>query len=251
VLLFDEVEKAHPDVFNVLLQILDDGRLTDNKGRVVDFSNTLIILTSNVGSRRILSMSQANNMKNANGVVVNVKTASGVVEDRGAEYAEMRTAVKSELGNKFRPEFLNRLDEIIVFDTLRPQEITEVASLMLKDFIRQCRESDIELSTTQQVSEALAETGYSAAYGARPLRRAMQRMCEDAVAEALLGGFVNANEKLTIDHFDGKVVLTNQRGEKQTHAPTAGQGIEEDSAPEMPGDSMNDLMSSLKPATAL
>jgi ATP-dependent Clp protease ATP-binding subunit ClpC len=215
VVLFDEVEKAHPDVFNVLLQILDDGRLTDNKGRVVDFSNTMILLTSNVGSQQALSIAQK---------------PQGVGEEHDAdkEYALMRAAVKAELGRSFRPEFLNRLDEVVVFESLKLNEVSQVATLFLDDFIQTCRENDIKLSTTPRMSEALAEAGYSATYGARPLRRAMQRMCEDAVAEAMLAGFVNAGENLEMDYHDGEVILTNQAGATHMHAPMLGGGIEED-----------------------
>merc|ERR1711879_996737 len=118
VILFDEVEKAHPDVFNVLLQVLDDGRLTDNKGRTVDFSNTMLILTSNVGSRKILSLAQQ---------------ASGDSSQRKLQHESMRSAVKGELNQRFRPEFLNRLDEVIVFEALNTKELGSVADLMLKD----------------------------------------------------------------------------------------------------------------------
>jgi len=220
VVLFDEVEKAHPDVFNVLLQVLEDGRLTDNKGRVVDFANTMLILTSNVGSRKVLSMQRAAGSASA-------KKNSAAREQA---YSEMRAAIKGELGNSFRPEFLNRLDEVIVFESLTESEVGEVASIMLKEVVLRCQENDIELKTTSKLTDALVRSGYSPTYGARPLRRAVQRMCEDAVAEAILGGFVNAGERLELDaEGDGEsVVLKNQKGKKRLHVPTAAQGIEED-----------------------
>lgn len=215
VVLLDEVEKAHPDVFNVLLQVLEDGRLTDNKGRVVDFANTMLILTSNVGSRKILSLSRPNGAANE--------------DAREMEYGRMRAAVKGELGNAFRPEFLNRLDEVIVFEALKPLEVGQVADLMLEELVQRCSENDIELKTTKKLTAALVEEGYSPSYGARPLRRAVQRMCEDAVAEAILGGFANAGERLELD-ADGKggIVLKNQKGKTRVHVPTAAQGIEDD-----------------------
>jgi len=214
VVLFDEVEKAHPDVFNVLLQVLDDGRLTDNKGRTVDFSNTMLILTSNVGSRKILSLAQQ---------------ASGDSSQRKVQHASMRSAVKGELNQRFRPEFLNRLDEVIVFEALNTKELGSVADLMLKDLVQLCAQSNIKLSVTQKLTDALVDSGYSAKYGARPLRRAMQRLCEDAVAEAILEGFVKEGETLKLNH-DGKqtVILVNQRGAKRMFKPSTAQGIEEE-----------------------
>ena len=218
VVLLDEVEKAHPDVFNILLQVLEDGRLTDNKGRVVDFANTMLILTSNVGSRKILQMQQA-------------ASAAKGKEGREQAYAQMRSAVKGDLGTAFRPEFLNRLDEVIVFESLTPPEVGEVAAIMLQEVVERCQENDILLKTSPKLVDALVESGYSPTYGARPLRRAVQRMCEDAVAEAILGGFVKEGERLELDADGaGGVILKNQKGKKRTHVPTAAQGIEEDTA---------------------
>ena len=216
--LMDEVEKAHPDVFNILLQVLEDGRLTDNKGRVVDFSNAMLILTSNVGSRRILSMSQQ-------------ESSSTSEASRGELYTKMRAAVKAELGGAFRPEFLNRLDEVIVFEALRPSEVTVVAGFMLAEIAERCEESEIALTWTAALTDLVVRSGFSTTYGARPLRRAVQRLCEDAVAEAMLGGFVVAGEKLEIDADDnGDIILRNQKGKTQTYSPGASQGIEEEEA---------------------
>jgi len=213
VVLLDEVEKAHPDVFNILLQVLEDGRLTDNKGRTIDFANTMLILTSNVGSRRILQMANAD---------------AGLSGD--AAYSSMRSAVKAELGSAFRPEFLNRLDEVIVFEALSPQQQGSVAALMLKELVGRCEENEVTLKTTPQLTDAIVQSGYSATYGARPLRRAVQRLCEDAVAEAILGGFVQPGETLTLDASKkaGEVVLTNSKGKTRVHEASAAQGIEED-----------------------
>jgi len=211
VVLMDEVEKAHPDVFNILLQVLEDGRLTDNKGRVIDFSNAMLVLTSNVGSRKILQMAG---------------------EQGDDAYPKMRAAVKAELGSAFRPEFLNRLDEVIVFESLKPSEVETVAGLMLKDLVERCDEEGFQVKWTPALTKLVVRGGFSSVYGARPLRRAVQRFCEDAVAEAVLGGFVGEGEslELDVDSKSGDVLLRNAKGKTQRHAVTAGQGIEEEEA---------------------
>jgi len=217
VILLDEVEKAHPDVFNLLLQVLEDGRLTDNKGRTVDFSNAMLILTSNVGSRRILQMAKDEMMTGSEAA------------DREASYGRMRVAVKGELGNAFRPEFLNRLDEVIVFESLRPSEVSTIAGLMLTELSSRCEESEVRVSFTPQLTDAVVRAGFSSSFGARPLRRAVQRLCEDSVAEALLGGFVVAGDTLRVDSDnEGNVILENPSGKTRVHKASASQGIEED-----------------------
>ena len=212
VVLLDEVEKAHPDVFNVLLQVLEDGRLTDNKGRTIDFANTMLILTSNVGSRKILQ-------------------TSGLFKDADKAYSQMRAGVKEELGKAFRPEFLNRLDEVIVFESLNQDQTQQICGLMLKELVDRCEENEVELKYTKKLTKAIVGEGYSPTYGARPLRRAVQRLCEDAVAEAMLGGFVNAGEKLELDagKKPGEVILKNSKGKTKVHEASAAQGIEDDS----------------------
>jgi len=213
-ILMDEVEKAHPDVFNLLLQVLEDGRLTDNKGRLIDFSNSMLILTSNVGSRAILDLAQRSE-------------AASFADDAG--YARMRGAVKRELGTKFRPEFLNRLDEIIVFSALEKMEVSQVAELMLQQLVGRCREQELELTYGAALKELIVQEGFSRSYGARPLRRAIQRLCEDSVAEAVLEGFVLPGEAFTLDaDTDGSVLLYNVRGETRVTPQRAGQGIEDD-----------------------
>jgi len=214
VILMDEVEKAHPDVFNILLQVLEDGRLTDNKGRVIDFSNAMLVLTSNVGSKRILQM--------------------GGGQGGDEAYTAMRTAVKQELGSAFRPEFLNRLDEVIVFESLVPSEVETVAGLMLEDLADRCDEEGIEVTWTAELTKLVCRGGFSKSYGARPLRRAVQRFCEDAVAEAVLGGFVGDGGKLEldVDKKSGDVLVRNAKGKTQIHKATGGQGIEEEGAAE-------------------
>lgn len=207
--LFDEIEKAHPDVYNVLLQVLEDGRLTDNKGRVVDFTNAMLVLTSNVGSQQIL----------------NIASGGG----GGGGYEAMRGAVRREMSSRFRPELLNRLDEVVVFEALSRAEVSEVAQLYLAQLQRRCAdEMQISLDLSPALSDAIVERGYSPAYGARPLRRAVQALCEDAVAEASLDGFVGEGESLGLDSDgEGRVLLRNKRGKTRTYEPaTAAGGIE-------------------------
>jgi len=213
-ILMDEVEKAHPDVFNILLQVLEDGRLTDNKGRTVDFTNAMLILTSNIGSRTILKLAD---------------TAPAATADSSA-YTTMRRAVKRELADRFRPEFLNRLDEIIVFSALARDEVMEVARLMVAQLQRRCEDMEVKLELTSRLRELLVAEGFSPKFGARPLRRAVQRLCEDAIAEAVLDGFVQPGEALTLDaDSSGRVLVRSARGEVRAHDQGEGQGIEESS----------------------
>ena len=172
VVLFDEIEKAHPDAFNILLQILEDGRLTDAKGRVVDFKNTIVILTSNIGARAI-----------EKGQSLGFQTGG---EDN--KYRKMKDVVMDELKNNFRPEFINRIDEIIVFHPLSKEEIAEIVDVMLKEVRTRLKEQEYGLELTAEVEAMLAEEGYNPSYGARPLRRAIQRLIEDPLAEEILTG---------------------------------------------------------------
>jgi ATP-dependent Clp protease ATP-binding subunit ClpC len=174
VLLFDEIEKAHPDVFNMLLQLLDDGHLTDAKGRKVDFKNTLIILTSNIGSKVI--------EKGGGGLGFDFET------QQDANYNRIRTLVNEELKAYFRPEFLNRLDDIIVFTQLAKDEVKQIADIMLRDVATRLTEKGITLQVTDRFKERVVQEGYSPSYGARPLRRAIMRLLEDPLAEAMLSG---------------------------------------------------------------
>jgi ATP-dependent Clp protease ATP-binding subunit ClpC len=198
VVLFDEIEKAHPDVFNLLLQILEDGRLTDAKGRTVDFKNTLLIMTSNIGSKVI--------EKGGGGL------GFEFAEDKSeSQYNRIRSLVNEELKNYFRPEFLNRLDEIIVFRQLNKEEVTEIAEILLKDVFTRLTEQDITLQVTDKFKERLVEEGYNPAYGARPLRRAIMRLLEDVLAEEMLSGRVKDGDTALVDiDSEGKVVITRQ-----------------------------------------
>jgi ATP-dependent Clp protease ATP-binding subunit ClpB len=177
VVLFDEIEKAHPDVFNVLLQLLDDGRLTDSQGRTVDFKNTVIIMTSNVGS----------------GTLIEAGAAGADAFEQAAE------AVRLQLRDHFRPEFLNRVDEIIVFKPLSETQLMEIVRLLLAGVERRLAESRISLEVTDSARTLVARQGYDPVYGARPLRRAIQRSIENPLARRILAGDVPPGSKVTID----------------------------------------------------
>ncbi|HDX9577447.1 TPA: ATP-dependent Clp protease ATP-binding subunit [Bacillus pseudomycoides] len=183
VVLLDEVEKAHPDVFNILLQVLEDGRLTDSKGRTVDFRNTIVIMTSNVG---------ADALKRNKHLGFNV-------QDEGRDYADMKGKVMDELKKAFRPEFLNRIDEIIVFHTLEKKHIKEIVTLMVEQLVKRLKEQEIDLELTDTAIEAIADKGFDPEYGARPLRRAIQKHVEDRLSEELLKGVVEKGQKVVFD----------------------------------------------------
>ena len=195
VVLFDEIEKAHPDVFNLLLQLLEDGRLTDSKGRTVDFKNTLIIMTSNIGSKVI----------EKGGGGLGFEFSGEAVED--TQYNRIRSLVNEELKQYFRPEFLNRLDEIIVFRQLSRDEVKEIAEIMLKEVFGRMEEKGIHLSVTEAFKERLVEEGYNPSYGARPLRRAVMRLLEDSLAEEFLSGRLGEGDSAIVDVNDAKQVV--------------------------------------------
>jgi len=195
VVLFDEIEKAHPDVFNLLLQLLEDGRLTDSKGRTVDFKNTLIIMTSNIGSKVI----------EKGGGGLGFEFSGEAVED--TQYNRIRSLVNEELKQYFRPEFLNRLDEIIVFRQLTRDEVKEIAEIMLKEVFGRMEEKGIHLSVTDAFKERLVEEGYNPSYGARPLRRAVMRLLEDSLAEEFLSGRIGEGDSAMVDVNDDKQVV--------------------------------------------
>jgi len=195
VVLFDEIEKAHPDVFNLLLQLLEDGRLTDSKGRTVDFKNTLIIMTSNIGSKVI----------EKGGGGLGFEFSGEAVED--TQYNRIRSLVNEELKQYFRPEFLNRLDEIIVFRQLSRDEVKEIAEIMLKEVFSRMEEKGIHLSVTEAFKERLVEEGYNPSYGARPLRRAVMRLLEDSLAEEFLSGRLGEGDSAIVDVNDAKQVV--------------------------------------------
>ena len=192
VVLFDEIEKAHPDVFNMLLQILDDGILTDSQGRRVDFKNTVIIMTSNVGARLITEQRQF-------GFGVTDNTTTETENDR-----RIRENVMSELKKAFRPEFLNRVDDMIVFKQLNRTDIENIARRMLTSLDKRVNDLEMQLQVTDSANEKLAEAGFDPVYGARPLRRAIQSKVEDPLAEKLLEGIFRAGDTVTVDYTDGE-----------------------------------------------
>lgn len=207
VVLLDEVEKAHPDVFNTLLQILEDGRLTDAKGRVVDFKNTLLIMTSNIGSKAI--------EKGGGGLGFEFS------EEAESQYNRVHARVMEEIKGYFRPEFINRVDEIIVFRQLNKEEVTSIADILLREISERLQqEREITLEVTEQFKERIVEEGYSSTYGARPLRRAIMRLLEDSLAEAILHNQVNAGDTAVVDvNDDGEVkVLPSQQRQPQLQA---------------------------------
>lgn len=180
VILFDEIEKAHPDVFNVLLQILDDGRLTDGKGRTVDFRNTVIIMTSNI--------------------------ASDTIQDLADNYEALKEKVFDQLKRTMRPEFLNRIDEIIIFRPLKLEHVKKIVEILLKDLLRRLNEKNIKLNVTERAEEFLAREGYDPAYGARPLRRTIQRYIETPLSKEILDGKIKEGE-VTADYEESRIVF--------------------------------------------
>ena len=184
VVLFDEVEKAHPDIFNTLLQVLDEGRLTDSSGRVVDFTNTIIVLTSNVGARKLADF----------GTGIGFSTPSSMLQ----EQSKMDGIIKKELKNKFSPEFLNRLDDIIVFDQLESEDVIKIVEIELYKFIDRMERQGYTIKFNKNAKEFLAKEGYDQKYGARPIKRAIQRYVEDVVADAILDGLLKEGKTYTI-----------------------------------------------------
>ncbi len=192
VVLFDEVEKAHPDVFNALLQILEDGRLTDGQGRVVDFKNTVIVMTSNAGAHTLKKQT---------------RLGFGSSGDTEKGYEDMKESIMGEVKHIFRPEFLNRVDEIIVFHALDQEHIDRIAKLMLKTVSQRLLERGISLQISEEAVSLLSKAGFDTQYGARPLRRAIQRMVEDALSEELLAGKIHLGEDIRVGVADDKLVF--------------------------------------------
>ena len=210
VVLFDEIEKAHPDVFNLLLQLLEDGRLTDSKGRTVDFKNTLIIMTSNIGSKVI----------EKGGGGLGFEFSGENAED--SQYNRIRSLVNEELKQYFRPEFLNRLDEIIVFRQLTRDEVKLIADIMLKEVFGRLTEKGISLTVSEAFKERLVEEGYNPSYGARPLRRAVMRLLEDSLAEEVLSGRIKEGDTAEVDVDDNKQVIVRHLNDSVQQPELAG-----------------------------
>ncbi|MCH5354024.1 MAG: ATP-dependent Clp protease ATP-binding subunit [Acutalibacter sp.] len=200
VVLFDEIEKAHPDVFNILLQILEDGRVTDSQGKTVDFKNTVIIMTSNVGARLITEKQKSLGF-------------SQEQETEGSDFEKIKELVMGELKNLFKPEFLNRVDDIIVFHKLTKENISAIAGKMLAGLQAKLRDMDITMDFTPEAIAAVAEKGNDPIYGARPLRRVIQNEIEDSISEKLLEGTVTAGKRYRCTFEDGKFTVSEQKSE--------------------------------------
>ncbi|MCL2611370.1 MAG: AAA family ATPase, partial [Defluviitaleaceae bacterium] len=197
VVLLDEVEKAHPDIFNILLQVLEDGHITDSQGRKVSFKNTVIIMTSNAGAKSIINPKKL-----------------GFTSDTSAEksYEEMKKNVMSEIKDIFRPEFLNRIDDITVFHPLSEEDIKEIATKMINEVIDRVKGNlKIVLYVTEEAIDQIAKEGFDTAFGARPLRRAIQAKIEDTLAEEALSGNISEGSKIQIDYEDDEFVVKNNR----------------------------------------
>ena len=200
VVLFDEIEKAHPDVFNILLQVLEDGRLTDSKGRTVDFRNTVVIMTSNVGAEAL---------KYQKNLGFNIGSSEG-------KHKNMKGTMLEELKKAFRPEFLNRIDELIVFHSLEKEHLKEIVSYMAASLMKRLKEQNIELELTPAALEKIAEEGYDPQYGARPLRRALQKHVEDRLSEELLKGTVLTGQVVVFDYVDGEFIVRGKEASVST-----------------------------------
>jgi ATP-dependent Clp protease ATP-binding subunit ClpB len=186
VILLDEVEKAHPRVFDLFLQVLDDGRLTDSHGRTVDFRNTVIIMTSNIGSQYLLSI-----------------PFDGDERAIEREFERAKEKVLEELKYYFRPEFLNRIDEVIVFKPLTMKELLQIVDLLVQSVNKRLADKNIHLELTEQAKEQLVKLGYEPAYGARPLKRTIQRYLENPLADKIIRGEVKEGDKVCVDYSDG------------------------------------------------
>lgn len=193
IILFDEIEKAHYDVFNIFLQILDDGRLTDSKGKIIDFKNTIIIMTSNVG---------ANKIKKEKVLGFNTK-----INSEKDNYDKMKEVMMNEAKNIFKPEFINRIDDIVVFHQLEKRHIQKIVKLMTKDLIKRLKDMDIELKLSDDTLDLICSAGFSLEYGARPLKRAIQKELEDRLSDAIIRGDIYKGSHVFVDIEDGKVVF--------------------------------------------
>jgi ATP-dependent Clp protease ATP-binding subunit ClpC len=230
VLLLDEIEKAHPDVFNILLQILEDGRLTDSQGRTVDFRNAIVIMTSNVGAAQI-----------AKNTGIGFTVGEG---DTGVSFDEMKTRIMSELKKVFRPEFLNRIDDVIVFHKLAKDEIREIVELLLKRIRESLAEREMSLNLSDDAADLLVEKGWDPSMGARPLRRAIQRYIEDPLADEVLAQNVDPGSTVEVertgDGDDSEVKITIVKPARKREAVGVGAKGGGEDAPELEGDSSDE-----------
>jgi len=191
VVLFDEVEKAHPDVFNILLQVLDDGYLTDSKGRKVDFRNTILIMTSNLGATTLRDE----------------KSVGFGAADKANDDKAVAATIRATLKKAFRPEFLNRIDETIVFHSLNKEELHEIVKLMSQEIVNRVAQQGIKIKITPAAIDVVAKAGFDPEYGARPIRRALQTEVEDRLSEELLTGAIKVNDQVTIGATKGAITI--------------------------------------------
>jgi ATP-dependent Clp protease ATP-binding subunit ClpC len=197
VILLDEIEKAHPDVFNILLQVLEDGRMTDGQGRTVDFRNTIIIMTSNVGVENLQR---------------NKAMGFARIVDEAEDYSRMKEKVMEQLKHTFRPEFVNRIDELIVFQSLAEDELKQIVDLLLKDLRQRLQDSGYDLEISDAARSLILKEGYDPAYGARPLKRAIQKLVEDKVSEEILKKTVETGDTIKLDTADNEMMVSAVRG---------------------------------------
>jgi ATP-dependent Clp protease ATP-binding subunit ClpC len=229
VLLLDEIEKAHPDVFNILLQILEDGRLTDSQGRTVDFRNAIVIMTSNVGAAQI-----------AKNTEIGFTVGEG---DTGVSFDDMKTRIMSELKKVFRPEFLNRIDEVIVFHKLAKDEIREIVELLLKRIRESLADQELSLNLSDDAADLLVEKGWDPSMGARPLRRAIQRYIEDPLADEVLaqnldpGSTVEVDKAPEDDEREMTITVVKPARKREAVGVGAKGGDDDGATPELEGDS--------------
>jgi len=230
VLLLDEIEKAHPDVFNILLQILEDGRLTDAQGRTVDFRHAIVIMTSNIGASEIAR---------------NTPLGFSVSDDEtGISYEDMKNRITGELKKVFRPEFLNRIDEVIVFHKLQREEIKEIVELLLRRIRKSMAERELSLNLSEEAKDLLVEKGWDPSMGARPLRRAIQRYIEDPLADEVLRHNMAAGSTVEIDRKEGegekdepevRVTITAPKRKKREPVAVGAKGEGGDTEPSAEG----------------
>jgi ATP-dependent Clp protease ATP-binding subunit ClpC len=201
---FDEIEKAHPEAFNMLLQIMEEGHLSDARGRMVDFRNAIIVMTSNIGADVI-----------KRGASLGFDIPRDPTKEEIDSYEEMRKKLMEQLRRAFRPEFLNRVDATIVFRSLSKAEITEIVDILLEHVRGRLNEHNVKLNVTQAAKEYLAEQGYDPEYGARPLRRVIQNQIEDALSDGLLSGRFEPNRTVVADYSDGELIFRQEDAEPE------------------------------------
>ena len=196
VVLLDEIEKAHEDVFNILLQIMDDGRLTDSKGKIVNFKNTIIIMTSNEGAQKLKKQ--------------NTMGFFNDVNNNAVQYEKMKEFIMGELKNKFRPEFLNRLDEIVVFNQLNEENIKNIVDIMLSDTINRLKEKEIFLDYDKELNKFIADKNENLSFGARPIRRIITREIEDKLSDEMLKGEIKRGDRLSVCFKDDELIFSHK-----------------------------------------